>query len=134
MCGSIRAVAVLVVALVCSGVRQASTRQSSFAAGVGLIGATRKVLLMADVEMKDAEAPESEEQNIPEEVYLRSARLSSLLEPDPGPRTLKFRNYYPRDEELRKYRLPELPDYAKEIKERFDFLASQVDDEVRFLC
>src|SRR4051812_27760933 len=83
-----------------------------------------------DVEMTDA--PQGDEQKAPDALacafpFLLGLR-SALILPR---RRLKFRNYYPRDESLRKHRVAPLPDFAKEINEHFDELANSVDDDVR---
>jgi len=43
---------------------------------------------------------------------------------------LKFRNYYPRDEELRKARLPPTADIVSEIKHKFEEQSVKENDEV----
>jgi len=42
---------------------------------------------------------------------------------------LKFRNYYPRDENLRQLRRPAVPDFTQELTEHFDQLAAVTSDE-----
>jgi hypothetical protein len=47
-------------------------------------------------------------------------------------RSLKFRNYHPKDEDLRKHMLPPTPDYIQTMQAKFDILTRNDGDEVSF--
>lgn len=48
-------------------------------------------------------------------------------------RTLKFRNYHPKDENLKKLMLPPQPDYISAMQARFEAVTKNEDNDVCFI-